>query len=105
MPTAGTPVFVAYTSRRCVTTLQGVCQLMLRGRECSNQACPLSHRPSRPEEEGHWALPHGELGLDGIGLVGLRRYGEHRSLPAIHHRLLGRGVPLAERPLDHLIAR
>ena len=33
------------------------------------------------------------------------RYGEHRSLPEIHHRLLGRGVPLAERTLDHLIDR
>jgi hypothetical protein len=101
----GHPLWVAYTSRRCVTTLQGVCQLILSVRECYNQACPLYHRPYRPEEEGHWALPHGEFGLDVIGLVGLLRYGEHRSLPEIHHRLLGRGVPLAERTLDHLIDR
>lgn len=101
----GQPLWVAYSSQRNVTTLQGVCHLTLTVRECQNQACPLYHRPYRPEEEGRWALPHGEFGLDVIALVGLLRYGEHRSREEIHHRLIGRGVQVAERTLDHLIAR
>jgi hypothetical protein len=40
-----------------------------------------------------------------IALVGLLRYGEHRSVEEIHHRLLGQGVSLAVRTLDHLIDR
>ncbi len=101
----GQPLWVAYSSQRCVTTLQGICQLTLTVRECQNQACPLYHRPYRPEEEGRWALPHGEFGLDVIALIGLLRYGEHRSREEIHHRLIGRGIQVAERTLDHLIAR
>jgi hypothetical protein len=101
----GQPLWVAYSSQRCVTTLQGICRLTLTVRECQNRACPLYHRPYRPEEEGRWALPHGEFGLDVIALVGLLRYGEHRSREEIHHRLIGRGVQVAERTLDHLIAR
>jgi hypothetical protein len=37
--------------------------------------------PYRPEEEGLWALPHGEFGLDVIALVGMLRYEE---LVALH---------------------
>jgi hypothetical protein len=33
-------------------------------------------------EEGRWALPHGEFGLDVIALVGMLRYTSHRSIPA-----------------------
>ena len=76
----GQPLWVAYTGRRCVTTLQGVCQLTLSVRACYNPGCSLYRRPYRPEEEGHWALPHGAFGLDVIGLVGrlaLRRASQH----------------------------
>jgi hypothetical protein len=43
-------------------------------RRCRNQQCPRYHWPYRPEEEGKWALPHGEFGLDVIALVGTLRY-------------------------------
>ena len=51
-------------------TLQGMCHLSLKVRRCQNEDCSLYHRPYRPEEEGRWALPHGEFGLDVIALVG-----------------------------------
>lgn len=37
----GEPLWVAYTSRRHVTPLQGVCQLILSVRMCYNPSCPL----------------------------------------------------------------
>jgi hypothetical protein len=36
--------------------------------------CARYHQPTRPEEEGNWALPHGEFGLDVIALVGALRF-------------------------------
>ena len=57
----------------------------------------------RPEEEGKWALPHGELGLDVIALVGTLRYTSHRSIPEIHQALRDRGVVIAERTVTHLL--
>jgi hypothetical protein len=59
----------------------------------------------RPEEEGAWALPHGEFGLDVIALIGSLRYREHRSVPEIHQQLLVRGVLLAERTVTYLLQR
>jgi len=52
---------------------------------------------SCPEEEGRWALPHGEFGLDLIALVGTWRFADHRSVPAIHQRLQSRSIQIAER--------
>ena len=63
------------------------------------------HRPYRPEEEGKWALPHGEFGLDVIVLVGTLRYTSHRSIPEIHQALRDRGVPITERTVTHLLQR
>jgi hypothetical protein len=65
----------------------------------------LYRRPYRPEEEGGWALPHGEFGLDVIALVGALRYAEHRSVPEIHRALAGRGVAIAERTVTNLLQR
>ena len=96
---------VAYRTRRTVTTLQGSCQLILRVRRCRNPDCTWYHRPYRPEEEGRWALPHGEFGLDVIALVGSLRYTSHRSVPEIHQILRDRGVPIAERTVTHLLQR
>jgi len=59
----------------------------------------------RPEEEGRWALPHGEFGLDVIALVGTLRYTSHRSLPEIHQILCDRGVQIAQRTVTHLLQR
>lgn len=69
----GQPMWVAYHTTRTVTTLEGCCQLVLRVRRCRNRFCQEYHRPYRPEEEGSWALPHGEFGLDIIALVGALR--------------------------------
>jgi len=58
-----------------------------------------------PEEEGRWALPHGEFGLDVIALIGAWRFREHRSVPEMHQRLLGRGLAISEREVTHLMQR
>lgn len=98
-------MWVAYHTQRTITTLQGICQLTLRVRRCHNQQCPRYHCPYRPEEEGRWALPHGEFGLDVIALVGMLRYTSHRSIPEIHQALRDRGVSIAERTVTHLLQR
>src|SRR6266700_1326912 len=101
----GSPITVAYRTQRTITTLQGNCRLTLRVRRCRNPACAWYHRGFRPEEEGKWALPHGEFGLDVIALVGSLRYASHRSIPEIHQALRDRGVPIAERTVTHLLQR
>src|SRR5258708_21050878 len=80
----GQPMWVAYHTQRTITTLQGTCRLTLCVRRCRNQQYERYHRSYRPEEEGMWALPHGEFGLDVIALVGTLRYTSHRSVPEIH---------------------
>jgi hypothetical protein len=65
----------------------------------------LYHLPYRSEEEGAWALPHGEFGLDIITVIGQLRYGEHRSIPEIHQHLLQRGVSIAQRTVTDLLER
>jgi hypothetical protein len=72
---------------------------------CRNPACELYHLPYRAEEEGAWALPHGEFGLDIITVIGQLRYGEHRSIPEIHQRLVERGVSIAQRTVTDLLER
>jgi len=101
----GGSAHVAYHSRRTVVTLDGAYRLTLTVRRCQEPTCPLYHRAYRPEEEGHWALPHGEFGLDVIALVGALRYAEPRRVPAIHKQLLARGVQIAERTVTHLVQR
>jgi hypothetical protein len=101
----GQPMWVAYHTQRTITTLQGICCLTLSVRRCRNQHCSRYHCPYRPEEEGQWALPHGEFGLDVIALVGMLRCTSHRSVPEIHQTLCDRGVPIAERTVTHLLQR
>jgi hypothetical protein len=96
---------VAYRSVRTVTTFDGLCQLLLTIRRCHNPRCEHYHCPYRPEEEGGWALPHGEFGLDIIALIGALRYTMHRSVPEIHQELRKRGVIIAERTVTNLLAR
>jgi hypothetical protein len=86
-------------------TLEGLCRLTLAVRRCHNVACSRHRRAYRPEEEGLWALPQGEFGLDVIALVGALRFGDHRSVPEIHRALQGRGVAIAERSVTHLLQR
>ncbi len=101
----GATARVAYHDRRTVATLDGRYDLVLVVRLCRDPACPLYRRPYRPEEEGGWALPHGEFGLDVIALVGALRYREHRSVPEIHQALVARGVAIAARSVTNLLYR
>ncbi|MBO0781796.1 MAG: hypothetical protein J2P37_23510 [Ktedonobacteraceae bacterium] len=72
---------------------------------CHNQTCSRIHQPTRPEEEGGWALPHGEFGLDVIVLVGTLRYQQQRSIPQIHEELSKRGLQVAERTVTDQLYR
>jgi len=101
----GVGLWVAYHNTRTVMTLAGLCRLILRIRRCPNAACPRYHQAYRPEEEGAWALPHSEFGLDVIALIGSLRYRERRSVPELHAELQRRGVSIAERSVTHLLHR
>jgi hypothetical protein len=92
-------------SHRTVTTLQGVTRLTLKVYRCRNAECSRFHQSTRPEEEGGWALPHGEFGLDVITLVGALRYQQQRSIPQIHEELRRRGLQVAERTVTNQLSR
>jgi hypothetical protein len=101
----GQPLWVAHHRHRTVTTLSGVWKLTLVVRQCIQPSCPRFHKPYRPEEEGRWALPHGEFGLDVIALIGRWRFREHRSVPEMHQMLLARGMSIAQRSVTYLMQR
>jgi hypothetical protein len=101
----GNHLWVAYNSRRKVVTLEGIFQLRIRIGQCHTPTCPRYHVRMRPEEEGRWALPHGEFGLDVIALIGTWRFQEHRSVPEMHQRLQARGLMISERAVTHLLHR
>ena len=83
----------------------GAVRLRLVVRRCVNRDCELYHERRRPEQEGAFALPQGEFGLDVIALIGALRHAEHRSVPEIHRELSGRGVALSERTVTNLLER
>jgi hypothetical protein len=101
----GKRLWVAYHRTRTVTTLHGLCRLTLVVRQCPNPACSHYHIRYHPEEEGRWALPHGEFGLDVIATIGEWRFAEHRSVPEMHQRLLAMGIAISEREVTHLMQR
>ncbi len=101
----GQSMWVAYHTHRTIMTLQGLCHLTIVVRRCRNQTCPRYQQACRPEEEGRWALPHGECGLDLIALVGTLRYREHRSISEIHQQLKEREVQVCERTVEHALHR
>ena len=98
-------LWMAYHTRRTVTTLDSVCRLTLAIFQCHNRQCLYFEHPYRPEEEGAWALPHGEFGLDVIAHVGTLRYRHHRSVPEIHRDLQERQVAIAPRTVTYLLER
>jgi len=98
-------LWVAYHNARTVATLSGVVRLRLVIRRCVNPECDLYQESRRPEQEGAFALPQGEFGLDVIALVGALRHAEHRSVPEIHRELSGRGVVVSERTVTNLLDR
>src|SRR6266699_2236445 len=101
----GGPLWSAYWQERSILTLSGWLRLSLQIRRCTRYGCALFGRPYRPEEEGGYALPHGEIGLDVIASVGAQRFGEHRSVPEIHGALEARQLMVCERSVTNLIQR
>ena len=101
----GGTLWAGYDTARTITTLDDVCRLTLSVRRCHNPTCPRYRLPVRPEEEGAWALPNGEFGLDIIALIGSLRYREHRSVPEIHRALRERQVAIAQRTVTYLLER
>jgi hypothetical protein len=102
---ASQPLWVGYHSTRTITKLNGLWKLALVVRRCIQAQCPHCYVAYRPEEEGRWALPHGEFGLEVIALIGRWRFREHRSVPEMHQALLARGVSITERSVTHLMQR
>ena len=101
----GQPLWVANHSHRTVTTLSGLWKLTRVVRQCIDPTCPRFHQRYRPEEEGRWALPHGEFGLEVIALIGQWRFRDHRSVPEMHQALLARGISVAQRSVTYLLQR
>src|SRR5438874_2543051 len=104
-PACGKPLWADYANRRSVSTLAGVVRLILHVRRCHQPNCPRRLAPYRPEQEGRYALPQHEFGLDVVALVGSLRYAEHRSVPEIHQRLTDRGLRICERTVTNLLDR
>jgi len=98
-------MWVSYHRARTVATLDGPLRLRLVIRRCVNPECELYRHSRQPEQEGAFALPQGEFGLDVIALVGALRHAHHRSVPEIHRELLGRGVVVSERTVTNLLER
>ena len=53
------------------------------GARCRDADCPRYRASLRSEQEGRFALPQHEFGLDVIATVGTLRHAEHRSVPEI----------------------
>jgi hypothetical protein len=101
----GKPMWADYSNHRTVTTLDGLVRLVLHVRRCHYRGCSRRLAPCRPEQEGRYALPQHEFGMDVIALVGSLRYAEHRSVPEIHQRLRDRGLLICERTVTNLLDR
>src|SRR5713226_4987736 len=101
----GQLLWVGYHGHRTVTKLDGLWKLTMVVRRCIQPECPRYHVAYRPEEEGGWALPHGEFGLEVIALIGRWRFREHRSVPEMHQALLARGISIAQRSVTYLMQR
>jgi hypothetical protein len=103
--TCGGPLWIAYATTRTVVTLDGPVHFTVKVRRCHTPTCARYHRPYRPEEEGGWALPHSEFGLDVIAWIGIHRYTAHQTVPELHQALRARGLDIAERTVTHLVQR
>src|SRR3954447_20656420 len=104
-PACAGPLWSAARAQRTVVTLEGLLRLRLQIRSCRNPECPRHKVYLRPEQEGRFALPQHEFGLDVIATVGRLRHAEHRSVPEIHADLTRRGVPICVRSVGNLLDR
>jgi len=94
-PACSGPLWSAATVRRTVVTLEGLVRLRLQVRSCRDPACPRHRVCLRPEQEGRFALPQHEFGLDVIAAAGRLRHAE----------LVRRGVPICARSVSNLLDR
>src|SRR5436309_497007 len=104
-PTCGRRLWAASKPQRTVVTPEGLVRLRLQVRSCRDPGCPRHRVCLRPEQEGRYALPQHEFGLDVVALVGTLRHAEHRSVPEIHAELARRGVPIRARSVGNLLDR
>jgi hypothetical protein len=104
-PACSRPTWAAAKPQRSVTTLDGVVRLHLQLRSCRNPDRQRRGFCLRPEQEGRFALPHHEFGLDVIALIGSLRHAQHRSIPEIHAELTRRRVVICERTVTNLLDR
>jgi hypothetical protein len=104
-PVCNGPLWAANMARRTVTTLRGLIRLRLQVRSCRDRDCSQYKVCLRPEQEGRFALPQHEFGLDVIALIGTLRHAEHRSVPEIHAALVRRGVLICARSVSNLLDR
>src|SRR3954451_14644113 len=104
-PACGRRLWAANKPQRTVVTLEGLVRLRLQVRACRDPECPRHRACLRPAQEGAFALPQHEFGLDVIALVGRLRHAEHRSVPEIHAELARRGVPICARSVSNLLDR
>jgi hypothetical protein len=104
-PACAGPLWSAAMAQRTVVTLEGLLRLRLQVRSCRDPECPRHKVCLRPEQEGRFALPQHEFGLDVIAAVGRLRHAEHRSVPEIHAELVRRGVPICARSVANLLDR
>src|SRR3954454_2879814 len=104
-PACAGPLWSACTAQRTVVTLEGLLRLHLQIRSCRNPDCPRHRVCLRPEQEGRFALPQHEFGLDVIATVGQLRHAEQRSVPEIHAELVRRGGPICARGVGNLLDR
>src|SRR4051812_696820 len=104
-PACAGPLWSAATAQRTVVTLEGLLRLRLQIRSCRNPECPRHRVCLRPEQEGRFALPQHEFGLDVIATVGRLRHAEHRSVPEVHAESVRRGVPICARSVGNLLDR
>src|SRR3954470_5468217 len=93
-PACGHVLWAANKPRWTIVTVEGLIRLRLQVRSCRNPDCSRQKVCLLPEQEGGFALPRHEFGLDVIALVGRLRHAEHRSVPESHADLLRRGVPI-----------
>ena len=101
----GQKMWSDYENLRTIRTLSGIVQIKLKVRRCSHRECERYHQVYRPEEEGRWALPGHEFGLDLIAYAGSLRYQEHRSVPQIHQALREKGVNICQRSVSNVLDR
>lgn len=104
-PACGRVLWAANKPQRTIVTLEGLIRLRLQVRSCRNPECSRQKVCLRPEQEGRYALPQHEFGLDVIATVGSLRHAEHRSVPEIHAELARRGVPICVRGVGNLLDR